>query len=741
WVRNDDSGVSIEVEGEPGKLTEFRRRLTDDKPLHAHIDTVNSEEILPGEITDRVFDIHESLYQNKEDFDAAIGPDTAICPDCINELFDPTNRRYRYAFTNCTNCGPRYTITQQLPYTRASTSMAGFAQCPPCYNEYTNDFDRRFHAEPNACHVCGPQLGLHDANGQTVAGDALSGTIIRLRRGEIIAIKGLGGFHLVCDARQPDVVARLRQRKQRDEKPLALMFANAVSVAKYADISPAEKRQLMASARPIVLLRKRAACDRAFSGIAPGLAWVGIMLPYTPLHYLLFHEAASRPVGTSWLEQAQDLVLVMTSANLGGEPIVSQNDEALQRLSNMADAYLLHDREITVRCDDSVLRVAEETRGIQLIRRARGYAPQAIRFAKPGPNVLALGGMLKNTLCLTRRQQAFVSQHIGDLDMASACLALEQAVEHMCHIFRVHPQAVAHDANPDFFSTRLAWQLAEKWDIPAIAVQHHHAHISAVLAEHRWEMPVLGLALDGVGLGEDGTAWGGELMKVSFGQYERIGHLRTLPLPGGDRAAQEPWRMAASVLYMLGREGEITRRFPAEPGAEQLAKILSGKSGAPPTSSLGRWFDAAAGLLGLQQRMSYEAQAAMRLESAAQSNTATLPLLKSHDIRLEQDGLLLDLLPLMRFISEETSPVRGAAIFHAELVLALANWVERAAQLSDIRVVACGGGCFLNAILSQGLRRELQKRNIAMLEARAVPPGDGGLSLGQAWVARARLGT
>ncbi len=738
WVRNDGQGVSIEVEGEPDRLAAFRRRLADEKPLQAHIDNITSEAIPARKRADRAFAIQESQHRNQADFDAVIGPDAAICPDCLGELLDPKNRRYRYAFINCTDCGPRYTIAQQLPYKRALTSMAGFVQCGLCHAEYTASADRRFHAEPNACPACGPQLGLYDAHAKVVAGDAIAGVIARLKQGEIVAIKGLGGFHLACDARQPDAVARLRERKQRGDKPLALMFANTASVAEYAEVSPAENRQLNASARPIVLLEKRPSCDVAFSGVSPCVAWIGAMLPYTPLHYLLFHEAAGQPAGTVWLEGAQDLVLVMTSANPGGEPLVSQNNEAFQRLNGMADAYLLHDREIVVRCDDSVLRVQQETEGVQFIRRARGYVPQAIRLAGAGPDVLALGGMLKNTFCLTRRQQAFVSPHIGDLDTVMACVALAESVEHLCRMLKVHPQAVAHDFHPDFFSTRLAQKLANEWDVPTIAVQHHHAHIAAVLAEHGWDAPVLGLALDGVGLGDDGTAWGGELLKVSAGEYERIGHLGTLPLPGGDRAAREPWRMAASVLHRLGREDEIARRFASVPGAGQLAKLFSGESGLPVTSSLGRYFDAAAGLLGLQTHMSYEGEAAMRLESAAEGGEA-IPQRGLYEIRLEEGRLLLDLLPLMQVISEDASPERGAAIFHAELVGALAGWVEQAARRHHIRVVACSGGCFLNAILSRGLRKALQKRKITLLEARMVPPGDGGICLGQAWVARTRI--
>jgi hydrogenase maturation protein HypF len=738
WVRNDGAGVSIEAEGETAQLAALQQRLRLEAPPLAQFDSVRLEEMTPLGLSDDAFRILESPDNASGHFDAAIGPDTAICQNCLAELFDPDNRRYRYAFINCTDCGPRYTIARRLPYARAATSMAGFVQCGSCLSEYTAPAHRRFHAEPNACHACGPQLSLYDGSGQALAGDPVAETLARLRRGEIVAIKGLGGFHLACDARQPDAVARLRERKQREEKPLALMFANNASLAAYVFMTHAEAAQLEAPERPIVLLQKQASCNRAFPGIAPGVVWLGAMLPYTPLHYLLFHEAAARPSGLSWLDQPQELALVMTSANPHGEPLAIANEDALARLAGIADAYLLHDREIVTRCDDSVLRVLPGTQSPQFIRRARGFTPRAIKLARCGADVLALGGVFNNTLCFTRRERAFVSPHIGDLDHVAACLALEEAVDHLRNILEIKPQAVAHDLHPDFFSTRLALQLGEAWGVPAIAVQHHHAHIASVLAEHGVNEPVLGLALDGVGFGDDGTAWGGELLRVSGASHERFGHLRPLALPGGDRAAREPWRMAASALHMLGRGEEIATRFADQAGAGVLAQMLAGKTRSPVTTSLGRWFDAAAGLLGVQARMSFEGQAAMRLEDlAAAYGELSPPTL--HEIHLDEGKSVLDLAPLLQCISTERHAGRGAALFHAGVTAALADWVEQAARLSGLRVVACGGGCFLNAILARDLRLALQERGLTMLEAHAVPPGDGGLSLGQAWVAQAKL--
>ena len=738
WVRNDGIGVSIEAEGGTAQLAMLLQRLGSEAPPLAQFDSVHLEEIAPLGLADASFRILDNPVELSGHFDAAIGSDTAVCQNCLAELFEPANHRYRYAFINCTDCGPRYTIARHLPYARAATSMAGFTQCHSCQSEYTDPTHRRFHAEPNACSTCGPQLSLVDSGGQSLAGDPVAETLMRLRRGEIVAIKGLGGFHLACDARQPEAVTRLRERKQREEKPLALMFANTASLADYACMTSDECAHLAAPERPIVLLQKQAACDVVFPGIAPGVAWLGAMLPYTPLHYLLFHEAAGRPPGAAWIAQSQDMALVMTSANPRGEPLVIANEDALTRLAGIADAYLLHDREIVTRCDDSVLRVLPTTRIPQFIRRARGYTPRAIKLAQCGPDVLALGGVFKNTLCFTRREMAFISSHIGDLDHVATCIALEEAVDHLRHILEVQPQAVAHDRHPDFFSTRLALQLGKAWGVPTIAVQHHHAHIAAVLAEHGVNEPVLGLALDGVGLGDDGTAWGGELLKISGASYERLGHLRPIALPGGDRAAREPWRMAASVLHMLGRGNEIAIRFADQAGADMLAQMLAGKTRSPVTSSLGRWFDAAAGLLGVQARMNFEGQAAMRLEGLAAAYGAVSPP-TLYEIHKEADKSILDLAPLLQCISTERDAGFGAALFHAGLTAALADWVEQAAKSNGLRVVACGGGCFLNAILARELRLDLYKRGLMMLEAQAVPPGDGGLSLGQAWVAQSQL--
>jgi len=803
WVRNDAGGVEVLLEGDAAAIEVFTQRLPKELPPLAQVrDLTWNDAPASGEFS--AFSILES---GAGEAATMIGFDTAVCPDCLAELFDPTDRRRRYAFINCTHCGPRYTLTRKLPYDRAQTSMAAFPLCPDCEREYRDPADRRFHAEPTACAVCGPGLewveslcsaGVppaspasrserkaireYEAGGDACAtgeGDPVAATLASLQSGRIVAIKGLGGFHLACDARDPAAVQRLRARKSREEKPFAVMAANLASIADWVEISREEAELLQSPERPIVLLRKKPGADVVFPDIAPGLAWLGVMLPYTPIHWLLFHEAAGRPDGTAWMEQPQALALVMTSANPGGEPLVIGNDEALERLAGIADAALLHDRDIVVRCDDSVVRWVEKIpdeaptlrypgpplikggtlrlsaegglppfpkrgRGAtsskmgftQFIRRARGYTPRAIRLPRAGPPVLALGGYLKNTICVTRGDEAFVSQHIGGLDNPATCAMLMEVSAHLLDILQVRPQAVAHDRHPDFFSSRHALKLAERWEVPAIAVQHHHAHIAAVAAEHAVTGPILGLALDGVGLGSDGSAWGGELLRVDGADFTRLGHLAPIPLPGGDKAASQPWRMAAAALHLLGRGDEIARRFPEQPAAVQLQQLLERGVNCPPTSSLGRWFDAAAGLLGARAVMAYEGQAAMLLEGLAEAADRVAPLAGGYV--LHDDGRL-DLLPLLARLVDEKDAALGAALFHATLARGLAEWLERAAHHEGLSTVALGGGCFLNHMLSRELSKLLAARGFTVLSARQAPPNDGGLSLGQAWVASQKL--
>jgi len=759
WVRNDSGGVTIAVDGE--KVAEFLDRLPKELPRLARVDAIDIEvgESPPFSPPNTGFSILESV---QGEVATAIGPDTAICVDCVADMCEPQNRRWRYAFTTCTHCGPRYTVSRRIPYDRAQTSLAGFPLCQACDAEYTSPVDRRFHAETTCCPACGPQLSLLDAIGQALPGDPLAAALDLLRRGELLAIKGLGGFHLACDAHNADAVAELRWRKQREEKPLAVMGLNAASLAAYARISAAELALLQSAAAPIVL------CPKAGSelpGVAPDLAWLGVMLPSTPLHLLLWHEAAGRPAGTDWLNTANDLLLVMTSANPHGEPLVIANDEALARLAGsagkIADAFLLHNRDIVIRCDDSVVRAGEtgdrvrfhndENRSlfpVSFIRRARGYTPLPIRLRSDGPVVLALGGYLKNTICIMKGRQAFLSQHIGSLDNATAIGFLEETVSHLLGILDVQPALIAHDLHPDFQSTHLALRLAAERGIPAVAVAHHHAHIAAICAEYAVNEPVLGLAIDGVGLGPDGGLWGGELLRVDGAQAERLGHLLPLALPGGDRAAREPWRMAASALDSCGRRAEIpefiARRYPGRDG-ERLAMLLERRLNCPPTSSLGRLFDAAAGLLGLRAEARYEGQAAMELEGLAIAYGPLAPLAGGMVLR----GAVADFSPLLSRLADCDDAAYGAALFHATLAHGLAEWLiattmkAKAGPAVDREKpakIVIGGGCAMNAVLMMALRRQLEAAGLCVLEARQAPPNDGGLALGQAWVARQSLG-
>ena len=725
WVRNDGAGVLVALSGK--EWPEFIRRLPLAAPRLARIDGIEDE---AAEVKGDGFHILDSAAGEVK---TAIGPDAAICPDCLADLCDPASRRWRYAFTTCTHCGPRYTVSRGIPYDRSQTSLAAFPLCAPCAAEYAAPADRRFHAETTACPDCGPQLSLLAADGEPLAGDPLAETLRLLRAGKIVAIKGLGGFNLACDARNAGSVAELRERKQREEKPFVVMGLNVASLAGFARIGPDESALLHSVAAPVVLCPK---AEAELKGIAPGLAWFGAMLPSTPLHLLLWHEAAGRPHGTNWLGSPSELLLVMTSANPQGEPLVIGNDEALERLSGIADAFLVHDRGIVIRCDDSVLRA-----GPAFIRRARGYVPVPIRLAGEGPNVLALGGYLKNTICLMKGREAFLSQHIGSLDNAATIGFLEETVSHLLAILDVRPELIAHDLHPDFPSTQFAVRLAERLGIPAMPIGHHHAHIAAICAEYGINEPIIGLALDGVGLGPDGAAWGGELLRLDGASCQRLGHLAPLAMPGGDRAAKEPWRMAVAALHGAGLGyrvgGWIKQHYPTrDPGP--LLTMLARQLRCPPTTSLGRWFDAAAGLLGVRDLMHYEGQAAMELEGLATKHGEVEALPGGY--ALLEKGAVLDFSPILNALMGCQDAAHGAALFHATVAAGLAEWAALATKAAGAAggraKIAVGGGCALNAVLMAALRRHLEAASVDLLEARQVPANDGGLALGQAWVAR-----
>ncbi len=701
WVRNDGEGVVAEVQG--AKLEDFLDELRRASPPLARVDRLEAKPVSP---------------QPEEDFRivstgggriaTAVTPDAAVCADCLAELFDPSHRHYRYPFLTCTNCGPRYTITQRLPYDRPQTSMADFPLCRDCAAEYGDPLHRRFHAQPIACPTCGPRLDI-----------PVEEILALVRSGEIVALKGLGGFNLACDARNEDAVLRLRRRKRRGDKPFAVMVANVVSARMLAEVLPEEATLMDTPARPIVLVEARD--HRLAPAVAPGLDTLGLMLPSTPLHYLLFHEAAGRPAGVSWLDEPQDLVLNMTSANPGGEPLLTDDAEARSRLDGIADAVAGHDRPIVVRCDDSVLRFVSGAPAF--VRRARGFVPQPIKLAQPVPCILGVGGHQKVTVCITRGDEAFLSQHIGDMDTGETRTYFSEIVAHLLDILEVTPERVAHDLHPDFHSTRFAQSLG----IPAVSVQHHHAHVAAVMAEHGVTGPVLGLALDGFGLGPGGEAWGGELLRVTGPEAIRLGHLAPLRQPGGDTAARQPWRMGASALHRLGRGEEIASYFQGQPAAEMLAQMLARGVSAPETTSCGRLFDAACGLLRVCPEASYESQAPMTLEALVRQPRAL------------QDGWrltegVLDLSPtLERLIGCE--PVEGAELFHGTLIAGLAAWVAQAAKSEGLQSVVLAGGCFLNRVLTEGLVEALGREGLTALLPRKAPTNDGGLSLGQVWVA------
>jgi len=710
FVGNDPEGVLIEAQGE--QLDAFVQLLREQLPPLARIDKlIQAPLALAGE-DDFVIAPTTPGAANG----AAIPADVAICDDCLRELFDAGNRRYLHPFIACCNCGPRYTMTRRLPYDRTNTAMAEFTLCRACELEYSDPMDRRFHAEPVACPDCGPRLSSD-----------IGATARVLAAGDIVALKGLGGYHLACDARNRASVARLRNCKRRDGKPFAVMVLNLASAAGHVTLAGDAGARLQSRERPVVISPSLAGRDALADDLSPGLGTLGVMLPYTPVHYLLFHALLGAPRGHDWLHADNDLALVMTSANISGEPLITDPIEAERQLAGIADRFLHHDRDIPARADDSVLRTTEGVTGI--VRRARGYAPHAIKLAQAGPAVLALGPHLKSTVTMTRGNRAYLSPHVGDLGSVAAVAFHRESANAMQAMLQTRPQLIACDLASDFASTRLAEQLSTELALPLVRVQHHHAHVAAVLAEHRREEPALGMALDGHGLGLDGASWGGELLRVEGADLQRLGQLSPLPLPGGDCAAREPWRMAAAALHNLGRAPEITRRFSDEPMAPLLTQLLA-TGEATTTSAAGRLFDAAAGLLGISRRATFEGEPPMLLEG-----------LLGDDVRatgayeLGDDGIL-DFTALLARLADCSDPSQGAGEFHATLVEGLADWALAGARRSGIGVIALSGGCFLNAYLARELPPLLVAGGLEVLMPQALPPNDGAISLGQAWVAQ-----
>lgn len=727
WVRNDAHGVEIEVCGYADKIEHLMHRLHKDAPPFARIDSITSRFTESVTVSDDFYILDSRGGRSA----TMIGQDTAVCRECLHDMFDENGRRWRYAFTNCVHCGPRYTICRGIPFDRERTSLKPFVMCARCQKEYRRPEDRRLHAEGNCCPKCGPQLSLLDQGGAPIAGDVIANAYALLKAGKIVAIKGPGGFHLACDAHNAAAVSLMRERKHRHFKPFPVMLANALSATAYVHVSVGEPGLLNLPERPIILLRKRSSCDAALPGVAPALAWLGVVLPFSPIHYLLFHEAAGRPVGTGWLDKAQDFALLMSSANPSREPPAIDNDEALQRLAGIADAYLIHDRDIVTRCDDSI--ACSGPGGLQLIRRARGYAPRSVKLEHAGPPVLALGGEDKNTVCITRGNEAFVSQHIGNLTNPAAGEFFAETINHLLKMMDVGPTVVVHELHGCAHAARFADEFSRQRGVPTLSVQHHHAHIASILAEHHVNGPIVSLALDGLGMGSDGHFWGGELLRVDGARFERLGHLLPLKLVVGDHESGKPWRLAAAMLHALGRGDEIAKRFAGQPSAELLVEQLMSGQDCESTTSMGRLFDAAAGLLGVNAVSAFRGQAGLLLEGMAERFGEIEPLTGGWRI----EGGCLDLRPLFAALADEKHIERGAALFHATISAALTDWLSLVAAGGS--TVAAGGGCLQNQMLGRGLRARLGDRGFHLIEARRMPPNDGGLSLGQAWVAQQYL--
>lgn len=721
YVANTSRGVDIEVEGEAGRIESFFREVETRKPPLARIVHIEKRYLPPRQY--RGFVIRKSRAESCRV--ALIPPDVCICRDCLREMNDPRDRRYRYPFINCTHCGPRYTIIEDIPYDRDKTSMASFAMCEACRREYEDPADRRFHAQPNACWKCGPRVLLCEATGKPLEGvEPISRAAELLRSGRILAIKGLGGFHLAVDATDDEAVRRLRERKHRDEKPLALISLSTERISQYARVNPVEVQLLESPERPIVLLRKKEPNPIA-SGVAPRNGCFGVMLPYTPLHYLLLQEGF--------------LALVLTSGNRSEEPIAIDNDEAFRRLSPMADYFLIHNREIYIRNDDSVARVIGTK--VRIIRRSRGYVPLPIPLKEAVRPTLACGPFLANTVCLAKDRQAFLSQHVGDLENLEALEAFEKTVDHLKGILEIDPQLIAYDLHPDYPSTRYALR---QRGMRKIGVQHHHAHIASCMGEHGLDGPVIGLAMDGTGYGTDGRIWGGEVLVTDFHGFERVGHFEEIGLPGGEAAIREPWRMAMAYLHhtfgeeLLDLPLEFVRRL--EPSrARMLVTMIERNLNTPKTSSCGRLFDGVAALLGLRGQVSYRGQAAVELEAYMDEAAGTYPVM----VREEGTGLIIPLAPIIRgVVSDIIGRVDGRTIsrkFHNTLVRLLTDACLLVRARRHLNRVVLSGGVFQNAFLLAHLENRLTSAGFEVYTHSVVPTNDGGISLGQAVVANALL--
>jgi len=723
WVRNDAAGVEIQVAGTAEALVEFVRRLADEAPPLARIGRIIVEEVAPGGETD--FAIERS--RRGGDGLLPVSPDVAVCEACLREMRDPADRRHRYPFVNCTDCGPRFTITRDVPYDRARTTMAAFPLCRDCAREFADPADRRFHAQPVACPACGPHVWIEEGGRVTARrGEALAAARRVLSDGRILALKGLGGFHLACDARREEAVNTLRARKVREEKPFALMATDLVAAARHVEISPAAARMLEGRERPVVLLPRRDA-DTVAAAVARGRNRLGVMLPYTPLHHLLLERAPGFPD-----------VLVMTSGNRSDEPIAYEDQDARQRLGDIADALLLHDRPIHVRTDDSVVSTFRDR--LYPLRRARGYAPLPVDLPFETPPLLAVGGDLKNAYCLARDRSAFLGPHVGDLAHLANLEAFAEGVCHFERLFHVRPRLVAHDLHPDYHSTRYALARARAEGLHTVGVQHHHAHVAAAMAEHGLprDARVIGVAFDGTGYGTDGTIWGGEFLVAGYAEFERAAHLAAVPLPGGDVAIRTPWRSALAWLAAAGvawHDDLPSVRAASDVERRILARQLAESINAPRSSSVGRLFDAVASLVDLRHESSYEGQAACELEAVADMRTSDA---YEFDIRPS----VVDAAPVVRRIVEDVRAgvptATVAASFHRGLANAVVTTCKRLTDAYGPETVVLSGGVWQNMLLLDLSLAGLEAAGLDVRVHRTVPTNDGGLAVGQAIVAAAR---
>jgi len=728
-VGNDAGGVFVEVEGASETVERFLEALAAEAPPLAVIERVTATPLAPTGISG--FAIAPSRAGGERQ--ALVSPDTATCADCLAELADPADRRHRYPFINCTNCGPRFTIVRDVPYDRPATTMASFAMCADCAREYHDPADRRFHAQPVCCPACGPSLALLDRGGTAAGGDGdpLAGAAARLRDGAVVAVKGLGGYHLAADAASEPAVAALRARKHREDKPFAVMVADLAGARALCRVGPAEEAMLASPRRPIVLLRRRPAEGAGAAvapSVAPGNRSLGVMLPYAPLHHLLLADVG-RPI-------------VLTSGNVSDEPIAYLDGEAVERLGRIADWFLVHDRPIHVRADDSVVRAF---RGRELpLRRSRGFAPQPLGLPWPFPrHVLACGAELKHTFCLAKGGHAFVSHHIGDLENYETFRSFTEGVQHFRRLFAVDPEVVAHDLHPEYLSTKYALELD---GVELEGVQHHHAHVAACLADNGEPGPVIGVAYDGLGYGADGTIWGGELLVADLEGFRRAGHLEVVPMPGGAAAIREPWRMAAAWLH-AAFGGRVPERL-AVVGRnldrwEQVAALARSGTASVATSSAGRLFDAVSAILGVRDRVNYEGQAAVELEQLADpAEAAAYPARVGGATDDDREPLLIGGSDLVRAVVEDLgSGVPApliAARFHNGLASATVAACRAVRDATGLEAVALSGGVFQNLLLLERTVARLELHGFRVLVHSRIPPNDAGISLGQAAVAGAR---